>query len=459
MARVRSKLAPRADPDRMSRGLLVAEIGEPEAMMERPHIMYVHSHDTGRYIQPYGYAVPTPHFQRLAEEGVLFRQNFCTAPTCSPSRAGLLTGQTPHSCGMLGLVNRGFLLEHPERHLAQTLRVAGYETMLAGVQHVHRNPAVTGYEVIREYARNAEEITATAIDYLERAHERPFFLDVGYHETHRVFPKPGPREDPRYALPPAILPDTPETRADMAAFKASARRLDEQVGQLLQCLHDLGLAEQTLVIATTDHGPAFPGMKCNVTDHGTGVSLIIRGPGGFRGGGVVDAMVSHLDIVPTICDVAGIERPDWLQGRSLMPLVAGTVEELHEELFAEVNYHAAYEPQRAVRTKRWKYIRRYTRYRYPHLANCDDGPSKEVWMRYGWPERMVATEQLYDLMFDPLEVHNLADDAAYAGVLAEMRGRLQRWMEATDDPLVRGPIPLPEGAWVNEAEALSPHER
>src|SRR5690242_1244443 len=88
----------------------------------KPNVIYIHSHDTGRYIQPYGHAIPTPNMQRLAAQGVLFRRNYAGAPTCSPSRAALLTGQWPHSCGMFGLVNRGFSLEHPERHLAQTLR-------------------------------------------------------------------------------------------------------------------------------------------------------------------------------------------------------------------------------------------------------------------------------------------------------------------------------------------------
>ena len=101
----------------------------------QPNILYLHSHDTGRYVQPYGHAVPTPHLQRLAEEGCLFRQAFCAAPTCSPSRAALLTGQCAHSSGMLGLAHRGFALRDGGQHLAQVLRAAGYHTALAGVQH------------------------------------------------------------------------------------------------------------------------------------------------------------------------------------------------------------------------------------------------------------------------------------------------------------------------------------
>ena len=103
--------------------------------MTRPNILYIHSHDTGRCVQPYGYAVPTPHLQQLAEQGVLFRQAFCASPTCSPSRAALLTGQYPHTNGMIGLAHRGSRLNDYSRHLAGVLGRAGYATALAGVQH------------------------------------------------------------------------------------------------------------------------------------------------------------------------------------------------------------------------------------------------------------------------------------------------------------------------------------
>ena len=108
--------------------------------MSHPNILYIHSHDTGRYIQPFGHAMPTPNFQRLAEQGILFRQAFCANPTCSPSRAALLTGQWPHSCGMLGLAHRGFRLNDYSHHLVHTLKKAGYTTALSGFQHVGRPP-------------------------------------------------------------------------------------------------------------------------------------------------------------------------------------------------------------------------------------------------------------------------------------------------------------------------------
>ena len=99
------------------------------------NVIYIHTHDMGRYISPYGHAVPTPHLQRFAERSTLFRQAYCCGPTCSPSRAGLLTGVTPHESGMLGLAHRGFVFSHPELHLAAYLKEKGFLTVLCGMQH------------------------------------------------------------------------------------------------------------------------------------------------------------------------------------------------------------------------------------------------------------------------------------------------------------------------------------
>ncbi len=426
----------------------------------RPNILYIHSHDTGRYLQPYGHAVPAPNIQRLAEGGVLFRKAFNAAPTCSPSRASLLTGTCPHSNGMLGLAHRGFALHDYKQHILHTLRGAGYYSALIGLQHIARDPAVIGFDQVKPFPGNrVENVAPAAAEFLREKRSAPFFLDVGFFETHREFRGAGPKEDPRFCLPPAPIPDTPQTRADIAAFKASARVMDEGVGVVLKALEDAGLAGNTLVISTTDHGIPFPAMKCNLTDHGMGVSLILRGPGGFSGGKVNDAMVSHLDLFPTICELLDIEKPGRLQGASLMPLIRGGAREIHEEIFAEVNYHAAYEPKRAVRTGRWKYIRHFDGRALPNLPNCDDSLSKTWWLENRWRDRTVDTEQLFDLVFDPNETRNLVGDPQAKTALEEMRGRLNRWMRTTDDPLLRGPVQAPPGALANDPEGTSPTEQ
>ena len=430
--------------------------------MSRPNILYIHSHDIGRYIQPYGHAVATANLQALAEQGVLFRQAFCAGPTCSPSRAALVTGQNPHSCGMLGLSHRGFRLNDYRQHIVHTLRGAGYISVLTGFQHIASPPYGSsdeiGYDELLASESTSRGISQAACKLLSDSPDRPFFLSVGFRETHRPFPSEEPTDDPRYTLPPAPVPDTPATRQDMANFMTTVRQFDQNIGEILEAIEAAGLTDNTLVICTTDHGSAFPGMKCNLTDHGIGVMLLMRGPEGFSGGKVIDAMVSHIDIFPTICELIGVDRPPWLEGESMIPLVTGRGEELHDAIFAEITYHASYEPQRAVRTKRWKYIRRFTQRNTPVLTNCDDGPSKDLWLSSGWKDRTVPGEQLYDLIFDPNEGCNLAGDRAYESILGEMKERLQRWMKDTDDPLLEGDVPAPSGAKVNDPDGISANE-
>jgi len=263
----------------------------------------------------------------------------------------------------------------------------------------------------------------------------------------------------RYCRPPAPIPDTAQTRRDMAGYMASARLLDDGMGAVINALDGAGLGDRTLVICTTDHGIAFPAMKCNLTDHGIGVFLIMRGPGGFTGGRVCDALISQIDVFPTLCDLLEIEPPDWLQGRSFMPVIRGEADEVNDAVFSEVTYHAAYEPMRCVRTGRWKYVRRFDERGRPNLPNCDDSPSKDVWLANGWRERPVPKEELFDLVFDPNEARNVAGDPARKRVLDEMRARLDEWMKATDDPILLGlPVPAPPGARVNDPDGLSPRE-
>jgi len=430
--------------------------------MPRPNILYLHSHDTGRYISPYGYDVDTPNIQALAEEGVVFRQVFNAAPTCSPSRAGLLTGSSPHSCGLLGLAHRGFKMQN-EKHLVHHLNRNGYTCHLRGIQHVADDASVLGYETFVRQTNHssvgAGSPSALAEAFLASEPKEPFFLSVGFADTHRKYPDLEPGDDPRYGRPPAHIPDLPETREDWATYCKSAKRLDGGFGVVLKALADNGFAENTLVICTTDHGIAWPRMKCNLTDEGMGVLLIMRGPGGFEGGKVCDAMISQIDIFPTLCELLEIEKPEWLEGNSIMPVIRGEKEEINDEIFAEVTYHASYEPQRCVRTKRYKYIRRFGGREKLVRTNIDASLTKTAMLDLGFGRFEQEPEQLYDVMLDPVEFRNLVDDPKHRDILAEMRKRLDDWMERTNDPLLEGPVPLPEGAWVNDPDDLNPSQK
>lgn len=423
-----------------------------------PNILYIHSHDTGRHVQPYGYWVRTPHLQMLAEQGVLFRKAFCASPTCSGSRASLLTGQFCHNNGMLGLAHRGWKLNDYGEHLIHPLREAGYRSILIGEQHISEDPGVIGYDEVVPVDNNHATQVAPAANAMLRDTSEPFFMSVGFFETHREFELPASVRDSLYAQPAPNLPDLEATREDVAAFKASARSLDEGIGSVLNELHRAGLEDNTLIVCTTDHGLAFPRQKATLYDRGTGVLTIVRGPGGFTGGKVFDAMVSHLDIYPTLCELAGVPTPDYAYGKSILPLISGEVDRLHDEVFTEMTFHAAYEPQRAVRTERWKYIRRFHDYEHPVLANCDDSATKDLLVAAGWGDQIVPEERLYDLLLDPNENANLAYDESHASVREDLAARVGAWMEATDDPLLDGPVEPPPGALVNGPDQVSPSE-
>jgi N-sulfoglucosamine sulfohydrolase len=420
-----------------------------------PNIVYLHSHDTGRCVQPYGYAVPTPRLQRLAEEGTLFRQAFCAASSCSASRACLLTGQYAHSNGMLGLAHRGWSLHDYGAHIVHTLRRRGYRSTLIGEQHIAKDPGVIGYDrVVKIETTHAADVAPAAAAFLGSSPAEPFFLDAGFFETHRAFVQPAQGEG-SYIRPPENLPDLPQTRRDMAGFVASARTLDRGLGEVLDALGHRGFSENTLVVCTTDHGIAFPGAKATMTDRGIGVLLILRGPGGFDKPTIVDALVSQIDLYPTICELAGVPTPGFAQGRSLLPLVSGKVARIREEIFAEGTYHAAYEPQRCIRTPRFKYVRRFEPRDLPVLPNTDDSPSKDLWRQTSWPPALLDPEQLYDLVLDPTETVNIAWLAEHREVVAELRERLNCWMRETLDPLLDGPVAPPPGAEYNDPDQES----
>jgi N-sulfoglucosamine sulfohydrolase len=420
------------------------------------NVIYLHSHDSGRYLSPYGHAVPSANLMRLARGGVVLRQMHTAAPTCSPSRAALLTGQSPHNAGMLGLAHLGWSLNDYHQHILYRLKQKGYYTVLAGLQHIAKDPHSIGYdEVYTEKDTTAANVAPKAVAFLKSKPRKPFFLDIGFFETHRDYPAPTDSTD--YILPPPPIADTAQTRYDMAGFHQSARMMDRGVGMVLDALEEAALAENTLVISTTDHGISFPDMKCSLRDTGTAISCILRGPGPFKGPKSCDALLSNIDVYPTLCDYLGIEIPSWVQGKSFLPVLEGKQQEINNAVYSEVTYHASYEPKRAVRTRRYKYIRRYDGRTTTVLPNCDDGPSKSLWLQSGWKTaHLPQPEELYDLVFDAGEHNNLAHDPDHAEILGEMRGLLTDWMKRTEDPLLKGPVPLPSGGLTADVNAESP---
>ncbi|MDP6126005.1 MAG: sulfatase, partial [Candidatus Latescibacteria bacterium] len=390
---------------------------------------------------------------------VLFRQAFCGSPSCSASRTALMTGQYPHTNGVIGLVHRGFSMHEPERHLSHLLKVNGYATQLFGFQHEvgwNSSGELLGYDDVQpDLPRESLTRAQLAADWLAKAPQEPFFLNMGFVETHRVFSEVEPPEDERYTAPLPYLPDTPAVRRDVAELQTDVRHLDEAMGIILDRLDTEKFSDNTLVIYTTDHGLAFPRAKATLFDAGTGVALVMRGPG-FEEGLVTDALLHQIDLLPSLCDYLDIPVPEGTQGVSQLDVMTGESDSIRDEVFTELTYHASYDPARAVRTDRHKYIRHFEERPRWVLPNTDNGHSKTVLSDAGLPQSDRPSEYLFDLCADPQEFENLAQSPGHQDILKQLSGRLDSWMEETDDPMRTGYVPPQDGATITPFDQFDP---
>lgn len=432
----------------------------------RPNIVMFHCHDLGQHLNCYGVkSVRTPNLDAFAAGGVRFARSFCTQPGCSSSRASLFTGRYPHSNGVMGLTHANFAwdLRPEEKHLAQFLKEAGYETVAVGVIHETRSgPQRCGYD--RHIAQNkVAPGTEAGVAELRRlaGAGRPFFLYAGFIEPHRLpYPKgegpmggligfPGPHLQPDDSLGvdvPGYLRDTPGTLEELAGLQGAIAHVDEQFGFWIKALRELGIEKTTLMIMTTDHGIAMPRAKCSVYEPGLQVALLLRHAGrpGWHGGIVRKEMISNIDVVPTLLEIVGIPVPPNIQGRSFAPLLDGREYVPNTAIFGELTYHGYYDPLRSIRTDSHKLI-----------ANFSSAPSfqdpSQQWRPKSdprVPESPASAShphlELYDLAADPWEQTNLASQPASASTLKDLVGRLYKHMRDTDDPLLRGAIASPQ---------------
>lgn len=415
------------------------------------NLILIDCHDLGQHLGAYGRAtVPSPALDALAARGVRFNNSFGTAPQCCPSRASLYTGRYSHANGMFGLAHEPFnwRMHAGEKHLAALLRDAGFFTAQAGTQHVtlHTAEAVRqlGFVDVR-LAGRAAEVADRAVAFLSGAPPRPFFLNIGFTEPHRdadgLF-KQAPPDTSRGVEVPPYLPQSAAARAEFAELQGAIGALDAAIGRIMAALDAASLTGDTWVIFTTDHGLAMPRAKCTLYDPGLTTALIMAGPfPGATGGLVRDELVSNVDIVPTLLDVLGLPVPVGLHGRSFAALLRGGDFEPRARVFFEKTFHTAYEPQRGVRTERFKLI-------WNLEAGIMNVPG-DVMRSPIFPEmiQQVVKElphfELYDLAEDPGERANVFGDPRYGRIADDLRASLASWMRETGDPLLDGPIASP----------------
>ncbi len=449
----------------ITRRSLAAALGAPlvpAAAETHPNVLLLHCHDLGQHLHCYGVdGVNSPHLDQLAAEGVLFENHFCSAPQCSPSRASIFTGRYPHSNGVMGLTHADFAwdLHEGERHLGQILGDAGYATACVGVIHETRLGAKRcGFEsyVNASMAVPMADAAIARMKEFAKSPGKPFYLQAGCIEPHRL-----PRRDrdadqdflgvnlqpdtSRGVTVPPYLKDTPGTRAELAELQGAVRHMDAQMGRVITAVRELGLEKNTLVIFTTDHGIAMPRSKCSVYEPGLRTAFILRYPGrnGWHGGVRHKHLVSNIDCVPTVLDLAGVAVPAAVQGRSLAPLLNGQLYTARDRIFGEITYHDYYDPRRSIRTATHKLIVNFSS--APAFMDPSQSwrPRADTIVPANHALAYHAPYELYDLTRDPWEQHDLSRDAASASVLNQLRLQLVEHMRATGDPILKGAVTGP----------------
>ena len=230
----------------------------------------------------------------------------------------------------------------------------------------------------------------------------------------------------------------------MTALEEGIRLMDEAAGAVLDTLRRAGRLDAAFVVFTTDHGMAMPRAKCTLYDPGIEVSLLMRWPaGGVRSGARLGAMVSNIDVLPTVLEAAGVDQPPRIQGRSTLALLRGETDRHRDEIFAEKTFHSYYDPMRGIRTGTHKLIRNFeTAFLVEVPGDIQAGAIFRSDPTLYSRDRPAVVE-LYDLAADPLETRNLAGLPETAEVERTLNAALWRWMRETDDPLLKGPVPSP----------------
>jgi arylsulfatase A-like enzyme len=444
----------------------------------RPNVLLLHSHDLGRHLGCYGRDVRTPNIDRIADHGVTLENHFCPAPQCCPSRGSLHTGRYPHVNGLLGQITWGWDLPSEETTLADELSAAGYATHVFGVQHVRQDSTTLYDEVHCERERAATLADIVVGDLPAMADEGPFFASVGFFEPHLdvgddppyTFAYPDLDDalfdeyDPDAVTVPPYLPDTQRVRESIANLNGLVTNtLDPAVGRICDRLAELGLAEDTLVVFTTDHGLPLPRAKGACYDPGLETAFLLRWPGVLDGGERYDALTSHVDVLPTLLDLLGLPIPADRCGRSFEGLLTGGDYTPRDHVFAEMTWHERYAPMRAIRTTDAKYVRNVWKQQRVHLPADIFGSRAGRAVREAFYIDERPREELYDLTADPNEQASLAPGRGVFAPqreeapssederLPSLRRQVYDWMESTDDPLLDGPVTRPgTGTWRGE---------
>jgi N-sulfoglucosamine sulfohydrolase len=440
----------------MNRFLLISALffaAAAPAAEQRPNIVWIFGEDMGPELGCYGDTQAiTPNMDKLAKQGARFTHCFTHAPVCAPSRSGLITGQYPVSIGTHHMRSK---LISPPPTFTSYLRKAGYFVDW---------PGKTDFNF--DVPKDAFDSTA---DWTKKLARQPFFAYVNIPDSHessiRMMDKfekftarltPAERHDPAKMRLPLYYPDAPEVRRDLANYYDLVTAVDHKVGEILRFLDEQGIADNTVVFLTGDHGRGLPRSKRWVYDVGIHVPLIVRWPGKIKPGIVRDDLVCFIDFAPTVLSLAGapcktgiLPVPPQGDGPPNFPGIVFLGPKTQERKYifaARDRMDETYDRIRTVRSKDYQYIRNFHA-ELPYaqrIAYAEEMPTLQVWRRLNGEGKLTGpqklffaptkpSEELYDVKADPDEVHNLAASPAHEAVLKELRGALDKWIDETRD--------------------------
>ena len=449
-----------------------AAVGQ-ESGATPPNIVFIITDDMSwAHMGAYGSdEVDTPNLDRLAREGVIFDNAFVSTSSCTPSRASILTGRNGFELEE-GATLWGYL---PAKFPTYTELLAehGYRVGATGKGWapgflIDRdvNPAGQPYNRIRvkPFGDHFESLAMSDIDYAANFDafldsteaDRPFVFWLGTFEPHRGY-TPGVAaargKDTAVATVPAFLPDVPTVREDINEYYAEIEHVDDHVGRVMEVLTRRGLQGDTLVVFTSDNGMPFPRAKATLYDYGTHMPLIVWWGGNIAGGQRIDEFASHTDIAPTFLEVAGVDAPPEMTGRSLLPLLTAgePAQASRDAVYMYRERHGFYPgtggmsfPSRAIRTHDFLLIWNARPDALP--SDVDGGPTKSYLeenaedlaslfaLSFGTRDEY----ELYDVRADEFQMTNLAGDEAYAEVLDGLRSQLFGYLESRGDPRILG---------------------
>jgi N-sulfoglucosamine sulfohydrolase len=415
---------------------------------ERPNILWISLEDTSPDLGCYGdkYAV-TPNIDRLASQGCRYTQVFTHAGVCAPSRSGIITGMYPTSIGTQYMRCKGVPPAYV-KCFPEYLRAAGYYCTNDSKTDYNFDAPLTAWDDSRKGAhwrnRPTKETPFFAVINLTTTHESQVRLPAAQLEARRKTLSAEELHDPSEATLPPYYPDTPIVRRDMANYYDNVTFTDKEVGRILKQLDDDGLTDSTVVFFWGDHGRGLPRHKRWIYDSGIHVPLIVRWPGQIWPGSTSDELVAFVDFAPTMLSLAGVEVPAHLQGQAFL---GSQKAQPREYVYAARDrMDETLDIIRAVRDKRWKYIRNY-RPDLPYaqtITYMDEMPTMKEWRRlaaagmlsgppaiFFLPTKPV--EELYDTKADPHEINNLAGRPEQQGVLIRLRAAHEKWRSETGD--------------------------